>query len=39
VAYAFQSGNVTGMPEWEKENRAKLDAFLTWDKAYAWPAK
>jgi tetratricopeptide (TPR) repeat protein len=39
VAYAFQSGNVAGMAEWEKENRAKLDAFLTWDRAYAWPAR
>jgi len=39
VAYAFQSGNVAGMAEWEKENRAKLDAFLIWDKGYEWPAK
>lgn len=39
VAYAFQTGSVAGMAEWEKANRAKLDAFLIWDKAYAWPAE
>lgn len=39
VAYAFQSGNVAGMAEWEKENRTKLDAFLIWDRSYTWPAK
>ena len=39
VAYAFQSGGVAGLAEWEQQNRAKLDAFLIWDRAYEWPAK
>jgi tetratricopeptide (TPR) repeat protein len=39
TAHAWRAGKVEGASDWAMANKAKIETFLEWSKAYQWPAK
>ena len=37
VYYAYQQSSTPGVGVWLRDNEAKVNEFLAWSKAYAWP--
>jgi membrane-bound lytic murein transglycosylase len=37
VYFLCQRTNLTGVRDWLNANRSRMQEFLTWNAAYAWP--